>query len=460
MSSTMSSQSPQFVLCPYCGHAQEASDRCGECGGLFEPLSIKATQISMGPWYIRDRNRPFHPGCSFEILRRQIDAGRIKPTTILRGPTTHQLWDIARNVPGVAHLIGYCHKCNTKVSRDERKCPKCEAPFRTPNQRDELGLFYKSEMEAAKARTELRTQIERATGQAPAPSKSEPSAPKQEHQPRKKQTAPQQEVVHHKPQRDEPVVAATHASEHLTPPRPEAPPIRPGEDLLAEIIGSAPSSVAAPEVTSSSTSSYSTQAIDLEKVNATGQSERAEFYDSTADEPDSQPTGALPTQRTSPVTIVLVTVNVLVLLLVGYWMLRNNTTQQPSAAPPVAPRTAPGNATNSPSPAPPQSYSAPTGSAGSRQAPPVSSHSGNTPETAAQPSSNDTPSEDNITQALRAAEALETAGKLDEALGKLRQLARDTPLSQRPAGLDERIRRLEGRIAQRNSTPMFDTRGN
>ncbi len=453
----MSSQSPQFVLCPYCGHAQEASDRCAECAGLFEPLSIKATQISMGPWYVRDRNRPFHPGCSFEILRRQIDAGRIKPTTILRGPTTHQLWDIARNVPGVAHLIGYCHKCNTKVSRDARKCPKCEAPFRTPVQRDELGLFYKSEMEAAKARTELRTQIERATGQAPAPSKPEPSAPKQEQPSRKKQTAPPPEVVHHKPQRDEPVVAATHASEHLSPPRPEAPPIRPGEDLLAEIIGSAPSSVAAPEVTSSPSSSYADQAVDLEKVNATGQSERAEFYDSTADEPDSQPTGALPEQRTSPVTIVLVTVNVLVLLLVGVWMYRNSGSQQPSAAPPIAPRSAPSNPVNQ---TPVQSYSAPTGSTGTRQAPPVSSHSSSTIETAAPSSSNDAPSEDNITQTLRAAEALETAGKLDEALGKLRQLARDTPLSQRPAGLDERIRKLEGRIAQRNSTPMFDTRGN
>ena len=453
----MSSQSPQFVLCPYCGHAQEKSDRCAECGGLFEPLSIKATQISMGPWYIRDRNRPFHPGCSFEILRRQIDAGRIKPTTILRGPTTHQLWDIARNVPGVAHLIGYCHKCNTKVARDARKCPKCEAPFRTPVQRDELGLFYKSELEAAKARTELRTQIERTTtGQAPPSAKPEPSAPTTQ-QPRKKQQqehASAPDVVHRKPPRDEPPVAATHASEHLSPPRPEAPPIRPGEDLLAEIIGSAPTSAAVPEVTSSSTAS--TEAVDLDKVIATGQTERAEFYDSSAEESDSQPTGQLPSPRTSPVTIALVTINVLVLLLVGYWVLRNGATPSPAGVAPAA-----GSGGSSAAPGSSQRTIPVNSAPGSRVATPSNaSSSGSSEVTASASSSSDAPTEDPITQTLRAAEALESAGKLDEALGKLRQLARDTPLSQRPAGLDDRIRKLEGRIAQRNSTPMFDTRGN
>src|SRR5690348_425633 len=101
----------KLVLCPYCGHAQPAADRCEECRGLFEPLSRRATQISMGPWFIRDKANPFRPGCSYEVLRKQIAAGKIKPTTVLRGPTTRQFWSVARNVPGVAHLLGYCHRC-------------------------------------------------------------------------------------------------------------------------------------------------------------------------------------------------------------------------------------------------------------------------------------------------------------------------------------------------------------
>ena len=52
----------------------DTPEKCEECGGLFEPLSRQATQISMGPWYIRDRNNPYRPGCSYEVLLKQIEA--------------------------------------------------------------------------------------------------------------------------------------------------------------------------------------------------------------------------------------------------------------------------------------------------------------------------------------------------------------------------------------------------
>jgi len=132
---------PQLILCPYCGHTQaQPRDRCRACGGFFDPLSLKATRRHMGPWFIRDRGQPFRPGCSYEVLLRQIRKGRIKPTTIIRGPTTGQFWSVARHVPGVAHLLGYCHACGAHVERETDACGECGEVFFTPRFGDQLGL--------------------------------------------------------------------------------------------------------------------------------------------------------------------------------------------------------------------------------------------------------------------------------------------------------------------------------
>src|SRR5690606_19138933 len=77
----------QLVLCPYCGRTQFNTERCEACGGLFEPLSRMATQIAMGPWFIRDKAQPFKPGCSYETLKRMIQRGAIHANTVIRGPT-------------------------------------------------------------------------------------------------------------------------------------------------------------------------------------------------------------------------------------------------------------------------------------------------------------------------------------------------------------------------------------
>lgn len=172
---------PKAILCPYCGlmQPQPSSDssatavpRCSACGGLFDPLSRKATQIAMGPWFIRDRANPFRPGCCWEVLKRQIEAGRIKPTTVIRGPTTRQFWAIARNVPGVGHLLGYCHRCGTKVNRSDVACPECAEPFIEPNERNELGLMFASKAAAEAAYKQLEKEIDGEASSVPAPAAS------------------------------------------------------------------------------------------------------------------------------------------------------------------------------------------------------------------------------------------------------------------------------------------------
>lgn len=150
-----SSGRSRVVLCPYCGNTQQREDRCEVCGGLFEPLSRMATQIAMGPWYIRDKAHPFRPGFSFKTLLKMIDNGRINATTIIRGPSTHQFWSVARNTPGVAHLIGYCHHCGDRVQKDQESCDRCGAGFRFHFQRDHLGLQYPDEKNATAAQRKL-----------------------------------------------------------------------------------------------------------------------------------------------------------------------------------------------------------------------------------------------------------------------------------------------------------------
>ena len=151
------SAKPQIVLCPYCGQTQVRSHKCNACGGLFEPLSRRATQIAMGPWYLRDKHQPFRPGFSYPVLRQMIQNGRVSATTVLRGPTTRQFWSIARNVPGVAHLLGYCHQCHRRVETDPSpaNCPHCEARFKSVRQRNELGLQFPTRRAAESAQRAL-----------------------------------------------------------------------------------------------------------------------------------------------------------------------------------------------------------------------------------------------------------------------------------------------------------------
>jgi len=136
------------VLCPYCGKTQANAKRCKSCKGLFGSLNRQAMQVAMGPWFVRSHSQPFHPGCSFETLKHQIEAGKVVPTTVLRGPSTRQFWVFAREVPGVSHLLGYCHVCGAQVHPTDQACPSCSMEFVEPNERDALGLMYPTVQEA------------------------------------------------------------------------------------------------------------------------------------------------------------------------------------------------------------------------------------------------------------------------------------------------------------------------
>jgi len=131
----------KIILCPYCGHVNPGpAERCGSCGGFFDPLSRRVTQQHMGPWFIRDSANPFRPGCTYEVMAKQVQRGKVTANTILRGPTTKQFWSVARHVPGIAHLLGTCHQCSQRVQPTDPKCPKCGAKFGAVTDRQHLGV--------------------------------------------------------------------------------------------------------------------------------------------------------------------------------------------------------------------------------------------------------------------------------------------------------------------------------
>ena len=150
---------PMLALCPYCGDWQKNTDRCSTCGGVFDQLSQRATIIAMGPWFVRNKRFPYLPGCSYDVMRRQIEAGRIDASTIVRGPTTRQFWSIAKNVPGISHLVGFCWSCGAEANASDPRCSACQSPFGGVDAQNALGLAFASEAEALASEKELEAQF-------------------------------------------------------------------------------------------------------------------------------------------------------------------------------------------------------------------------------------------------------------------------------------------------------------
>ncbi|MFG0328957.1 MAG: hypothetical protein ACF8PN_03570 [Phycisphaerales bacterium] len=153
-------ESASTTVCPYCGE-RSSGDRCDACGGHFDELSRQATQNQMGAWFVRDAEQPFLPGCSYETLVKLVRRGKINHETIVRGPTTRQFWMLAGEAPGVAHLLGVCHRCDQAVAPTDVCCEYCGAPFSGMSRRNELGLAPAMNTEAIAATKAQSTRLAR-----------------------------------------------------------------------------------------------------------------------------------------------------------------------------------------------------------------------------------------------------------------------------------------------------------
>jgi hypothetical protein len=88
-----------------------------------------------------------------------VQKGRVRPETIVRGPTTRQFWMRADRTPGVSVLLGVCHACAAPVRADQAACASCNAELHVaPTDRQHLGLAPMADVPgSAPVRTEANT---------------------------------------------------------------------------------------------------------------------------------------------------------------------------------------------------------------------------------------------------------------------------------------------------------------
>src|SRR5690349_3621398 len=87
-------------VCPFCGlsedHAAGAEraegSPCPRCGMSDTPSTRKATKARIGPWHVRQVRNPWAPGMKWDTLVSLIKRGQVTANSVVRGPTTHQLW--------------------------------------------------------------------------------------------------------------------------------------------------------------------------------------------------------------------------------------------------------------------------------------------------------------------------------------------------------------------------------
>src|SRR5665213_3200966 len=89
------------------------------------PAARKATKARIGPWYVLQARNPAAPGMKWETLLAFVQKGRVKPQSIIRGPTTHQLWRFAAHVKGLSREFGVCYSCGGAIEPSANLCSQC-----------------------------------------------------------------------------------------------------------------------------------------------------------------------------------------------------------------------------------------------------------------------------------------------------------------------------------------------
>jgi hypothetical protein len=125
--------------CPFCGAVSErTSSPCQRCGMDNTPEARKATKARIGPWYVLQARNPAAPGMRFETLLGFVRKGRVRARSVVRGPTTHQLWRFAAHVKGLSREFGLCYSCGSAIEPTANVCPQCNRLQETPVNPDVL----------------------------------------------------------------------------------------------------------------------------------------------------------------------------------------------------------------------------------------------------------------------------------------------------------------------------------
>src|SRR5579863_4250083 len=126
-------------VCPFCGAVREQPEgSCPKCSMENTSASRQATKARIGPWYVFQSRNPAAPGMKFETLLGFVRKGRVKARSVVRGPTTHQLWRFAAHVKGLSREFGICYSCGGPIERIAGLCPHCNRLQEPPTAPDTL----------------------------------------------------------------------------------------------------------------------------------------------------------------------------------------------------------------------------------------------------------------------------------------------------------------------------------
>lgn len=126
-------------VCPFCGSVNDSEQgMCPRCTMENSAATRKATKTRIGPWYVLQTRNPAAPGMTWETLLSFIRKGRVKPRSIVRGPTTHQLWRFAAQVKGLSREFGICYSCGSGIETNASLCQTCNRLQEPPPNPDAL----------------------------------------------------------------------------------------------------------------------------------------------------------------------------------------------------------------------------------------------------------------------------------------------------------------------------------
>lgn len=113
-------------LCPYCGSFNAGvSGTCQTCGTHDTAVARTTAAKKPGNWYVLQARNPDAPAMTFDTLRALVAKGAVTGRSVVRGPTTGQLWRLACKVRGLSREFGHCYACGHDVRPDEGLCTGC-----------------------------------------------------------------------------------------------------------------------------------------------------------------------------------------------------------------------------------------------------------------------------------------------------------------------------------------------
>jgi hypothetical protein len=129
-------------VCPFCGLVRDITEEfdatapCPRCTLADTPTTRNATKARIGPWHVRQMRNPWAPGMRWETLLALIKRGQVTRDSVVRGPTTHQLWKRASEVKGLSREFGVCYSCGADLDAAANLCGHCnrlQEPPANPN---------------------------------------------------------------------------------------------------------------------------------------------------------------------------------------------------------------------------------------------------------------------------------------------------------------------------------------